>query len=331
MANAGRVDVVEEDRTRLSLRGVVTQFTTTAVGEELLFRALLAVWCSDENESGQGLEVNDVLSQNLLDVVLKDEGFRSFALECGELREQTPLGNDYHPYSGRICRSLEDPSVLPSLYHVSLHDSESMFHKLKELRHFVCDIVVLLWNSEGGGMKSSSSVNWHLVDSVLRRMPLNVLRGTGCVRHILSSLYQTNDQVELSQYVSLHGNNILMFLCSIRGSSDESENDLLFVLTSLHDRDMAYVETENENPSPNRLEQGVLIPMVYCRHPVLGSAADIYQRNGLGRNGGSSSVISSSSPVFHYLMTQFRMGPFYQRQLDDDYGQREYSHYLGAS
>ena len=65
-------------------------------------RALLAVWCTDENESAQGLEVNDVLSLNLLDVVLKDEGFRSFALQCGELREKTPLGKDYHPHSS--CR-----------------------------------------------------------------------------------------------------------------------------------------------------------------------------------------------------------------------------------
>ena len=191
-------------------------------------------------------------------MILNDEGFKSFVIWVNDMKERSPHGNVYSPFTGSISMSLEETTVIPSLYHESLYDAETTFQRLTDYRYFVCDLVSELKSRGDGRLLPSSLVDWNSVANVIARVPMHVLRSSESVVHVSSMMYRTHDPDELEHYLSIHGDNMLMFICSISGVDEESEIPLLSLVTSLHCRDVSYVTRENESPTANRLADRLL-------------------------------------------------------------------------
>jgi hypothetical protein len=293
---------------------------TSDEGSEVVYRVSLAgfsglPWC--RNVVADAVRELDLLSSDCL---------KTFSVQARSLISH----DQYGVVDGVMSPLLESLSFLRYLTYCDPTPSPALVCcRLKQIREVVGELDRLFFCIDGIGvnserhLKPGRDVEWDKVGLLLARDDLEfgfTFRNPK-IMEVLSSMEAVSQHnVSVGRVFDHLGPNLLAMMC--RCIDMDSDQHMLPVVKAFHQRDVQYVKLV-QNTRCHCLGEAPENILLLCHERLdgVGSLAFGVMHRLDRSNLGNSDALTAKSLVFRFLRDEFRAGPQYRSEVDDDYGQ----------
>ncbi len=230
---------------------------------------------------------------------------------------------------GVLSSTIENPNFARYLRYCDPSPTSSIVcERLKQLRFLVASIDKLFLEVSGDGvgvfrvLKSGSEVDWAAVRDLFGRPDLEygfTFRNPRVMEALQNLEGCTQSEHCVGHVNSNLGPNILAMVC-LCWMSGTCDRRILEAVKVFHENDLKYVGVVKETHGNylGDVDVNSVLPLTHERMDKKGSLAYFLRRRFDYNYSEHSDVFSDRCMVFKYLRDQFRLGPLYRSDDDDD-------------